>query len=401
LRSGVFAKLREATQGRDVYIWGAGYYGICMHRKCREHGVAVKGFIDRNPLLVNTLIEGLTVFGLNILEKRKEKKPFLILAAPTMSVGMETFCVQNGFEAGKDFYSTRNIVEFVVDISGTCNLACPSCPRGNSPRNAIKGFMDVSLFKKVVDKILADEPSLTCLALFNWGEPFLHPSLAECIGYLREKNIYSVLSSNLSIEKSIDSALRANPDWLKVSLSGYYQNVYATTHTGGSINLIKSNLYRVRYLIDKYKLSTKVEIRYHKYLNNLGQDLEKVQELCQELDFALYDVVAYYAPIERILDYHERRPVKNLEKLMPLFIDKEVYKVKNEAPARVSTTCKYQTSQILIDCNGKLQLCCATYDDANNFDLDYLTTPLQDIVKKKLAHDFCKKCKRYGLSLAT
>ena len=334
-----------------------------------------------------------------ILEKYKEKKPFLILAAPMAADRMEAFCVQNGFEAGKDFYSTKNIIEFLVDISGTCNLVCPSCPRGNSPRNAIKGFMDVELFKKIVDKILADEPNLPCLALFNWGEPFLHPELAECVAYLKEKNIYSILSSNMSVEKNIDSVLRANPNWLKVSVSGYYQDVYATTHTGGNINLVKSNLYRVRYLIDKYKLNTKVEIRYHKYLNNLGQDLEKMQELCKELDFTLYDIAAYFQPLERIVDYHECKPVKNLEKLIPLFINKEVYKVKGEDAERINMTCKYQANQISIDCNGKLQLCCATYDDANNFDMDYLTTPLQDIVKKKMAHDFCKKCKFYGLLL--
>jgi wyosine [tRNA(Phe)-imidazoG37] synthetase (radical SAM superfamily) len=239
-----------------------------------------------------------------------------------------------------------------------------------------------------------DDPGLSCLALFNWGEPFLHPNLSECIGYLKEKNIYSVLSSNMSIEKSIDAALRANPDWLKVSLSGYYQEVYASTHTGGDINLVKSHLYRIRYLIDKYRLSTQVEIRYHKYLNNLGEDLEKMQELCKELDFALYDVVAFFQPIERIVDYHEHKPMKNWEKLHPLFIDKRVCEVKEEK----NGVCHYQTSQVLIDCNGKLQLCCVTYDDVNNFDMDYLTTSIQTIVEKKLAHDFCKKCKRYGLS---
>ncbi|MDR0415149.1 MAG: hypothetical protein LBH84_07025 [Prevotellaceae bacterium] len=391
------AKLCETTRNRDVYIWGAGYYGVSLYRKCREYGVEIKGFMDKNPLLENTVVEGLTVFGLAVLEKYKEKKPYLILAAPLSTEAMEAFCIQNGFEAGKDFYSTRNIKEFLLDISGTCNLVCPSCPRGCSPRNAIKGFMDVALFKKIVDKILADEPDLTCLALFNWGEPFLHPSLAECISYLKEKNIYSALSSNMSIEKSIDSALRANPDWLKVSLSGYYQDVYATTHTGGNVNLVKSNLYRIRYLIDKYQLSTKVEIRYHKYLNNLGRDFEKIQELCKELDFALYDVVACLMPFERIIDHHERTPVKNLEKLLPLFIDKEVYQVKKVDSKTASKSCRYQSSQILIDCNGKLQLCCNTYDDTNNFDMDYLTTPLQDIIKEKQAHDFCKKCKKYGL----
>jgi MoaA/NifB/PqqE/SkfB family radical SAM enzyme len=393
-----FGDLYETTKGRDVYIWGAGYYGVSLYRKCKKYGIEVNGFIDKNPLLENTVMEGLTILGLAVLEKYKEAKPFLILAAPTAVEKMEAFCSQNGFEKDKDFYSTKNNIEFFIDIAGICNLACPSCPRGNSPRNSIKGLMDVRLFKKVVDKISVDEPNLSCLGLFNWGEPFLHPNLAECIDYLREKNIYSVLSSNMSIEKNIDSAVQANPDWLKVSLSGYYQDVYATTHTGGNIHLVKSNLYRIRYLIDKYKLTTKVEIRYHKYLNNLGQDMEKMQELCRELDFTLYDIVAYFQPIERIIDYHEQKSIKNLGELAPLFIDKKVYNVKNGYTEKTKVPCKYQTSQIVIDCNGKIQLCCATYDDVNNFNVDYLTTSLQDIVKMKLTHEFCNKCKAYGLA---
>jgi wyosine [tRNA(Phe)-imidazoG37] synthetase (radical SAM superfamily) len=402
----IYKQLHEYTRGRDVYIWGAGYYGVSLYRKCKEHQIEVKGFVDKNPLLENTRIEELAVFSLAILKKYKNKKPFLILAAPMATRQMESYCAQNGLEKDKDFYSTKNNIEFIVDISGSCNLVCPSCPRGNSPRNTIKGFMDVELFKKVVDKILIDEPGVPCLALFNWGEPFLHPNLSECIGYLKEKNIYSVVSSNMSIEKSIDAALRADPDWLKVSLSGYYQEVYATTHTGGNINLVKSNLYRIRYLIDKYKLTTKVEIRYHRYLNNIGEDLEKMQELCKELDFALCDIVAYFQPLERIIDYHEHKPVRNLEKLRSLFIDKKVYEVREErrgeerrGEERRGEVCSYQTNQITIDCNGKLQLCCAVYDDINNFDMDYLTTSVKEITEKKLAHDFCKKCKRYGLSL--
>ncbi|GHV68812.1 hypothetical protein FACS1894199_16610 [Bacteroidia bacterium] len=394
----VFSELQSVIKDRDVYIWGAGYYGDCVHKKCCDQGIAVKGFLDKNPQLEGTQLKGLPISNPSVLEQYIDKKPFVMLGAPTSVNKMESYLLKQGFIKDADFYSTSNNIEYFIDISGTCNLVCPSCPRGNSPQNAIKGFMDIALFKAIVEKIQSEEKNLMPLALYNWGEPFLHPNLADFIRHLKEKNIYTVLSSNMSLEKSIDAALRANPDWLKISLSGYYQATYATTHTGGNSNLVKSNLYRIKYLIDKYKLTTKVEVNYHKYLNNLGEDWQKMKDLCQELDFILHDVEAYFMPIERKIDHYNHKLVKHLEELQNLFINKAVLDV-NSTPERVKLPCFYQSKQVAIDCNGKVQLCCQTYDDINTFDIDYLRTPLQTIVDRKLQHKFCDECKTCGQAL--
>ena len=389
--------LKNISPERNIYIWGAGFFGTFLMRECKSNNINITGFIDKKELLEGRMLDGITIFKPDILEKL-DKKPFLVLAmASGYLKGMEESCIQKGFVEGVDYYATKNHIEFRIDVSGTCNLICPSCPRGNSPHNRIKGFVDLELFKKLVNKIQEDYPDLIYLPLFVWGEPFLHPHLAECITYLKEKNIYSVLSSNLSVSKNLDEVLRINPDWLKVSLSGYYPDVYNTTHTGGNINLVKSNLYKIRYLIDKYKLATIVEVNYHRYLNNTGKDLEKIRELCEELDFILHDVNAFYMPMERRLDFYKNKHVENLSDLMPLFIDKEVVPAKDFNVERLNMRCSFQTNQILIDCNGQLQLCCVTFDDMNNFDVNYLDTSLPEIIKQKLAHKFCIQCKGHGL----
>jgi MoaA/NifB/PqqE/SkfB family radical SAM enzyme len=311
---------------------------------------------------------------------------------------LEAACKQHGFKLNEDFWSSRNNFEFIIDVSGNCNLACPSCPRGCSPRNSIKGFMNLELFEKILCKILIDSPNLLSISLFNWGEPFLNPSLAKMVEFLKNKQIFSVLSSNMSLESNFDGVLKANPDWLRISVSGYYQDVYATTHSGGHIDLVKSNMYRVRHLLDKYHLNTKIEVIYHKYLNNTGIDLEKIQRLCSELDFCLHTINARFMPVERLIDYYERKSVKHLDELLPLFIDKTKFETYNFDSRKAKHVCPYQTTQIVIDCNGKMQLCCSTYDDVNNFDMDYLNTSLEDIFAKKLTHEFCNKCKAYGLN---
>src|SRR5262249_38854706 len=46
---------------------------------------------------------------------------------------------------------------FVIDIVGTCNLRCPTCPVGNSPERP-KGFMDLALFERIIAKIRRESP---------------------------------------------------------------------------------------------------------------------------------------------------------------------------------------------------------------------------------------------------
>jgi MoaA/NifB/PqqE/SkfB family radical SAM enzyme len=392
-----FSNLSKSLRKRDVYIWGAGYYGASLYKKCVENGVVVKGYIDGNPSLEGLLMDGITICKPTVLDDYQYEKPFVVLAAPMAVDTLETFCLQKGLRKNEDFYSTKGGVEFFIDVSGHCNLSCPSCPRGNSPRNSIKGFMDLKLFEKIIDRILIDDPDLDCITLFNWGEPFLHPALADIVKIMNQKNIFSALSSHMSIGNNFDAVIKANPGWLRISVSGYYQNVYELTHTGGNIDLVKSNMYRIRYLIDKYKLDTKIEVVYHKYLNNRGDDFNKMKALCDELNFFLHDTVAFFAPIERKIDYFEHKSVAHLDELAPLYIDKSVFEIKDVDWDRAKTHCVHQTRQIMIDCNGNLQACCATYDDITDLGISYLHTPLREIIKRKLKHEFCDKCKAHGL----
>ncbi len=47
---------------------------------------------------------------------------------------------------------------YAIDVVGTCNLRCPTCPVGNSPLGARpKGFMEVDLFRRIIAKVVADD----------------------------------------------------------------------------------------------------------------------------------------------------------------------------------------------------------------------------------------------------
>jgi wyosine [tRNA(Phe)-imidazoG37] synthetase (radical SAM superfamily) len=107
--------------------------------------------------------------------------------------------------------------------------------------------------------------SISHINLYSWGEPLLHPYIDKIIDYVHEHNVAVALSSNLSIKfgKRIEKIIKSSPDYLKVSLSGFFPEAYNNTHEGGDINLVKKNLYLLKELIDKYKANTLVDINYH------------------------------------------------------------------------------------------------------------------------------------------
>ncbi|WP_116115143.1 hypothetical protein [Austwickia chelonae] len=74
----------------------------------------------------------------------------------------------------------------------------------------------------------------------------------------------------------------------------------------GDINLVFSNLYRIRHHLDALKKPTgrehrtRVQLLYHLYRDNCGDDLARMHALCQELDFELHPILAYLTPLERV-----------------------------------------------------------------------------------------------------
>ena len=85
------------------------------------------------------------------------------------------------------------------------------------------------------------------------------------------------------MNSKIDIVAKCEPDYLKISLSGYYPEAYNNTHQGGDITLVKSNLYRLKYMLDKHNSNTLVDINYHLYKDNNGKNLKKMTELAEEL----------------------------------------------------------------------------------------------------------------------
>ena len=305
--------------------------------------------------------------------------------------------------SGKDYinYSEYCDTFFTIDIVGTCNLNCPSCAQSIAEIKNPVGIMKLNDFKKVIKKMKDEVDMVTHVSLYSWGEPLLHTELHLLINHLHEEGIAAAVSSHLSIpsDDKIQKLVKSAPEFLKISLSGFYPEAYNSTHTGGDINLVKSNMYRIKYYMERYKSKIYVDVNYHLYKNNIGKDLEMMQKLCDELGFGLSTTYPVVMPIERCIDHIEGRPseaTQELSKLLLVNIDEglEITKSYRNQP------CRYLTNQLNINWDRSVPLCCVSFDRQKNSSIisnDYLKESLKDLSKKKEKHSLCTKCMGHGI----
>lgn len=109
-----------------------------------------------------------------------------------------------------------------VELASVCNLKCPMCYTitDEFKEKVNAKLMDFELYKKIIDEIAGKVPALR---LSLRGESTLHPRLAECIKYAKEKGIKetSFLTNGSKLEsKYFEKLVDAGIDWITISVDG-------------------------------------------------------------------------------------------------------------------------------------------------------------------------------------
>jgi MoaA/NifB/PqqE/SkfB family radical SAM enzyme len=397
-------KIFNSLADKKILIWGARMTGIGALRQLREKKIKVINFIDSDDALNGKFVHGLKVYHPNQLsELVQDHKDVAILIAVSIKeneiinqlqkLNIRNVPVISFFDETSPYYT--------IDILGSCNLKCPSCPHSIIETEVPKGSMTVETFKSVFDKIITDTPSISHISLYSWGEPFLHPHLDKIINYVHEKNVAVALSSNLSIKfgDRIEKIIKSNPDYLKVSLSGFYPEAYNNTHAGGDINLVKRNLILIRNLLDKYKLTTLIDINYHLYKDNSGENIKQMEKFSKDLGFIISKTYALVMPLERVISHVEGSPdfqTKQLETNLLVTINEGI-KASSKIPLP-KNTCPFRENQININSDLTVPVCCVVWErDKNVVAQNFLKTNLNEINLNKKQVKLCNKCMKLNL----
>lgn len=157
----------------------------------------------------------------------------------------------------------------LLDVTNLCQLRCPYCPTG-ARRDA--GRQQRTMPLSVVDHLLEEVGDyLICVGLFNWGEPFLHPRLADIVDRLHSRRIFTHLSTNLSLDKksALEDVCRAGLDYLVVSTSGASQKIHEQYHRNSQLQVLVDNVRAIAELKRRRHQPTPiVEWKYLMFAHN-------------------------------------------------------------------------------------------------------------------------------------
>ena len=391
------------TLGKSpLLVWGARMTGIGFLRFAGKHALNVVGVADSDASLCGRKLSGLTISlpaaipalkaahkGLRVLIAVSIKEDEIIGALAKLGIPAAD-CVR---------YSEFCGSFFTIDVTGTCNLRCPSCAYTVPGIKNPAGLMSYDDYVKITDKMMGEAGLVSHICLYSWGEPFLHPDLPRFIERTHALGIAAAVSTNLSIESAekIENVIKLSPDYLKISTSGFYPEAYNSTHTGGNVDLVKSNLYRIKYFIEKHKAHIFVDVNYHMYRNNVGKDLEKMQEFCDDLGFVLSPCYANVTPVERLVNYHEGKVDAATRKFLDLLLV-SLEKGREIAEPYRGRACRFLSNQVNINWDRSVPLCCVCFDmKTATISKDYLKDSLAEINRRKERHVNCVKCMKYAI----
>lgn len=408
---------------KNIYLCGLDIISFGVVGYLKSQGKEISGIVDKNFNAPEKLF-GTTIYPLSCLENGEFNNPwFVITAFKEKHRNVYREMISRVYDSGRQI-TVSNATEIRIDVSGICNLRCPSCHVGNHSGKDFsyegRGFMEPGLFAEILDKIEREVPENPAVYLFTLGEPLLNPHIPEMVAQIHDHGWMAVLSSNLSLHYDWERLLIRKPEVLKVSVSGFTQEVYGATHKGGNIELVKKNMLEIHRLIEKYNLPVRVMVGYHIYTNNRRRELEHMREFCRELGFLFQPVQAQYfnmfkrtgyTPFTQEDERFIREMYDNPEQILTTdrILPDNIHGAEGEAGSRNKNTvgaadgepenmsCRNLRDKLFLDYDGRVMLCELFHREA--IFKKYLDIPLDEIQDWRKNHWICRRCREYQMEL--
>ena len=144
-----------------------------------------------------------------------------------------------------------------IEVTTKCNYNCTICPRDRLTRK--QETMSLSLFREVVDKVLAETNQYTTLTFPGMGEPLLDPTIDEKIEFARKKGLTILMLTNgslLTVER-FRKLEALGVESVRVSFYGNGPDSYAKVHGikgKGAFESVRDNLAAIARIKKNTKL---------------------------------------------------------------------------------------------------------------------------------------------------
>jgi len=382
---------------RRLYIWGSGHFGASIRYAMSRIGVKLTGFMDSNMFGHQFL--GLPVERPDTILAEGNDNVFIIISAFLFTEEMAKHCETFGFSRSRDYLTHADIkpYHFEIDVSGRCNLKCITCPRGNSfATRPEDGMLSIVEYKKLLDKLMFENPLLSDVQLYSWGEPLLNPQLPKMIAYTVSKGLAVAISSNLSLCCDLESVIKAAPTWFRVSLSGFNEEEYSTIHRCGKWDLVLDNMRCLSRLRNELAPKMFVDVNYHLYKHNL-KSIAKVAELCRTLGFIFRTNYAFLDPLDIIIEYAKGFAIPALAAEGRKYLLMDIDKAVQLSQASTRYDCVSQNS-FVIHSDLSFRRCTHLYNNKSNILADnFLEVPFEEILHRAENCEICRTCRSLGV----
>ena len=180
-------------------------------------------------------------------------------------------------------------IDLTVDFTTVCQLHCPYCSVGNGTIHRNKTHIPVPMYSSLMEDV---GDALFIVWNFSAGEPLLHKQSADLLRMSTQREVFSVISSNLSMKLSpdrIDDILLSGLGMLSVSLDGVNPAAYSTYRRGGDFNLVMDNM--AALMKRKHELGLTypvVEWRYLIFEHN-QDDIETARQMAADIGVDLLE----------------------------------------------------------------------------------------------------------------
>tara|TARA_Y100000590_G_scaffold59665_1_gene63300 strand:- start:3082 stop:4260 length:1179 start_codon:yes stop_codon:yes gene_type:complete len=186
-----------------------------------------------------------------------------------------------------------------IEPVSVCNFKCVFCYQADrtfsKKDSGYMGYMDLELFKKVIDELEGNVESIT---LASRGEPTLHKQLGEMLEYMNGKFLAVKVNSNASLftDKMIHTILSNDVQTMAFSIDAADKELYEKLRVNGKFEKTLKNVKRFNEIREKEYPNSRLTTRISGVKVN---DIQNVDEMIDQ--WASYaDIVAFtnYIPWE-------------------------------------------------------------------------------------------------------
>ncbi|MEW6271953.1 MAG: radical SAM protein [Thermodesulfobacteriota bacterium] len=131
-----------------------------------------------------------------------------------------------------------------IESTNYCNLKCIMCPTGLGVIKRPKGYMDMDLYRAIVDEM---GPLSVSAVLHSWGEPLMHPKLFDMIRYGKKAGLGVETSTNITLlnEDRARAVLDSGLDVLYLALDGATRETYESVRVNAKWDKVLRNVDRL------------------------------------------------------------------------------------------------------------------------------------------------------------